>query len=122
MKRGGTKPVAASDSKRQAEKVAWHDVLDETAQGGDWVERGGARSLRAKRDGLRAHGEQARVGEADAVGVAVEVVEDELAAREGGLGIEVPLDLGEGARETGKPFGVSEVVEAREAILTVFAS
>jgi hypothetical protein len=103
-------------------KAAGQDVLDEATQEGDGVDRSGPRSLRAKRDGFRAHREQAGVGEADAVGVAAEVIEDVLAACEGWLGVEMPLHPDEGARETGKPLGVLEIVEAREVSLTVLAA
>jgi hypothetical protein len=103
-------------------KAAGQDVLDETTQEGNRVDGGGPLSLRTKGHGLRAHGEQATVGEADAVGVAAEVIEDVLATCEGWLGVEVPLHLDEGARETGKPLGVSEVVEACEASPAILAS
>ena len=53
-------------------------------------------------------GEEAVVGDGDAVGVAPEVVEDLVGAGEGGLGVDDPLGLAEGLEVAGEGGGVIE--------------
>ena len=53
-------------------------------------------------------GEEAVVGDGDAVGVAAEVVEDLVGAGEGGLGVDDPLGLAEGLEVAGEGVGVIE--------------
>ena len=53
-------------------------------------------------------GEEAVVGDGDAVGVAAEVVEDLVGAGEGGLGVDDPLGLAEGLEVAGEGVGVVE--------------
>ena len=53
-------------------------------------------------------GEEAVVGDGDAVGVAAEVVEDLVGAGEGGLGVDDPLGLAEGLEVAGEGGGVIE--------------
>ena len=53
-------------------------------------------------------GEEAVIGDGDAVSVAAEVVEDLLGAGEGPLGVDDPLDLAEGLEGAGEGSGVVE--------------
>ena len=53
-------------------------------------------------------GEEAVVGDGDAVGVLAEVVEDLVGAGEGGLGVDDPLGLAEGLEVAGEGVGVIE--------------
>ena len=53
-------------------------------------------------------GEEAVVGDGDAVGVLAEVVEDLVGAGEGGLGVDDPLGLAEGLEVAAKGGGVIE--------------
>ena len=54
------------------------------------------------------HGEEAVVGDGDAVGVAAEVVEDLVGAGEGALGVDDPLGLAEGLEVACEGVGVVE--------------
>ena len=53
-------------------------------------------------------GEEAVVGDGDAVGVAAEVVEDLVGAGEGALGVDDPLGLAEGLEVAGEGVGIVE--------------
>jgi len=72
--------------------------------------------LGAEGDGVLTHGEQAAVGDADAVRVAPEVREHVPGLGEGGLGVHVPGGPGRALHQTREALGVDEVVEPVEVV------
>jgi hypothetical protein len=57
------------------------------------LQRDGPAALGSKANAIVIEGNQALVGDADAVGIAAQIAEDLLGSAKGGLGVDVPVDV-----------------------------
>jgi hypothetical protein len=89
-------------------KAIRQDVHQESAQELNRMKRRGFGAFSAKSDGLGLDREQATIRDADAVGVAPEVLEHILSTTEGRLGVRIPGELCDSAHELREGLRVSE--------------
>lgn len=95
------------------------DVLDQALKKLDRRERLGAVAFGAKGNGAVGDGEQAAIGDADAMGIATQVGEHVLAFFEGGFGVDDPGQTRDARHQRAEAFGVAKVVESREGAVVV---
>lgn len=100
-------------------KAAGQDVEQESTEELNGCEGCCAGTFGPKRDGRGRKREQAAIGDADAVRVAAEILENMLAPAERGFRVDVPIDAKDRAHQAREGLGIPKVGEAYEALFAV---